>query len=86
MFNTLEASVIEYGLGLLTLSKAQHDLLEIKMKACGQSKGAPEAMRHVLDLPTAAERHRLAYKEAHTSRWQPTLSIICMKRLGGSKR
>ena len=29
LFNTIVDLVIEYGLGLLTLSKAQHDRLEV---------------------------------------------------------
>ena len=72
LFNTIVDLVIEYGLGLLTLSKAQHDRLEVI-----QYKGtkanilewtndtSAEAMRHILYLPKVAGRHKLAKVSAY---------------------
>ena len=71
LFNTLVVSVIEYGLGLLTLSAAQHKRLEViqneGMRAilgCTRDTSAA-AMRHLLDFPPASERHKLAQVSAY---------------------
>ena len=70
-YNALILSVIEYGLGLLTLSKAQLDRLEViqneGMRAilgCTKDTSA-QAMRHLLDFPPAAERYKLAQVRAY---------------------
>ena len=66
LYQALVVSVIEYGLGLLTLSNAQLKRIETiqneGMRAIlGCTKDtSTEAMRHLLDLSTAAERHKLA--------------------------
>ena len=66
LYHALVLSVIEYGQRLLTLSKAQLDRLEViqneGMRAilgCTKDTSA-EAMRHLLDFPPAAERHKMA--------------------------
>ena len=71
LYQALVVSVIEYGLGLLTLSNAQVKRLETiqneGMRAilgCTKDTSA-EAMRHLLDLPTATERHKLAQVKAY---------------------
>ena len=71
LYQALVVSVVEYGLGLLTLSNAQVKRLEViqneGMRAvlgCTKDTSA-EAMRHLLDLPTAAERHKLAQVKAY---------------------
>ena len=69
LFQTLVLSVIEYGLGLLTLSKSQLGRLEIQNEAmrailgCTRDTSA-EAMRYILGFPTMAERHKLAQVKA----------------------
>ena len=70
LFQALVASVMEYGLGLLTLSKSQVQRLDViqneGMRAilgCTKDTSA-EAMRHLLDLPTVSERHKLAQVKA----------------------
>ena len=71
LYQALVVSVIEYGLGLLTLSNAQVKRLETiqneGMRAilvCTKDTSA-EAMRHKLDLPTTTERHKLAQVKAY---------------------
>ena len=71
LYQALVVSVIEYGLGLLTLSNTQKKRLETiqneGMRAilgCTKDTSA-EAMRHLLDLPTATERHKLAQVKAY---------------------
>ena len=70
LYQTLILSVIEYGFGLLTLSKTQLSRLEViqneAMRAilgCTRDTSA-EAMRYLLDFPTMSERHRLAQVKA----------------------
>ena len=70
LYQTLVLSVVEYGLGLLTLSKAQLQRLEViqneGMRAilgCTRDTSA-EAMRYLLDFPCADERHKLAQVQA----------------------
>ena len=83
LYQALVVSVMEYGLGLLTLSKSQLQRLDViqneGMRAilgCTKDTSA-EAMRHLLDLPTVSERHKLAPRSA-TYRWET--------RLGGTKK
>ena len=71
LYQALVVSVMEYGLGLLTLSKTQVQRLEViqneGMRAilgCTKDTSA-EAMRYLLDLPTASERHKLAQVKAY---------------------
>lgn len=71
LYQALVVSVIEYGLGLLTLSASQLKRLDViqneGMRAilgCTKDTSA-EAMRHLLDMPTATERHRLAQVKAY---------------------
>ena len=71
LYQALVVSVIEYGLGLLTLSKTQVERLDViqneGMRAilgCTKDTSA-EAMRHLLDLPTASMRHKLAQVKAN---------------------
>ena len=71
LFNNLIVSVIEYGLGLLTLSAAQHKRLEViynegmqVILGCTDDASAVD-MRHVLNLPPASERHKLAQVSAY---------------------
>ena len=70
MYQTLVLSVVEYGFGLLTLSKSQLGRLEViqneAMRAilgCTKDTSA-EAMRYILGFPTMAERHKLAQVKA----------------------
>ena len=70
LYQTLILSVIEYGFGLLTLSKTQLSRLEViqneAMRAilgCTRDTSA-EAMRYLLNFPTMSERHRLAQVKA----------------------
>ena len=70
LFQTLVLSVVEYGFGLLTLSKTQLNRLEViqneAMRAilgCTRDTSA-EAMRYILGFPTMAERHKLAQVKA----------------------
>ena len=70
LFQTLVLSVVEYGFGLLTLSKSQLQRLEViqneGMRAilgCTRDTSA-EAMRHLLGFPTMDERHKLAQVQA----------------------
>ena len=71
LYKALVLSVIEYGQGLLTLSTAQLKRLEViqneGMRAIlGCTKDtSSEAMRHLLDFPPAAERHKLAQVSAY---------------------
>ena len=71
LFQALVVSVMEYGLGLLTLSKSQVQRLDViqneGMRAilgCTKDTSA-EAMRCLLDLPTESERHKLAQVKAY---------------------
>ena len=64
LYQALVVSVMEYGLGLLTLSKSQLQRLDViqneGMRAilgCTKDTSA-EAMRHLLDLPTVSARHK----------------------------
>ena len=70
LFQTLVLSVVEYGFGLLILSKSQLNRLEViqneAMRAilgCTRDTSA-EAMRYILGFPTMAERHKLAQVKA----------------------
>ena len=70
LYQTLVLSVVEYGLGLLTLSTAQINRLEViqtqAMRAilgCTKDTSA-EAMRYLLGFPTMAERHQMAQMKA----------------------
>ena len=70
LYQTLVLSVINYGFGLLTLSAAQLDRLEViqneSMRAilgCTKDTSA-EAMRYLLGFPTMAERHKIAQVKA----------------------
>ena len=70
LFQSLVLSVIEYGFGLLTLSTAQLNRLEViqneAMRAilgCTRDTSA-EAMRYLLNFPTIAERHHIAQVKA----------------------
>ena len=71
LYQALVLSVIEYGLGILTLSATQLKRLEVIQNegmrvilGCTRDTSA-EAMRHILDLPTASERHKLAQVKAY---------------------
>jgi len=70
LFQTLVLSVIDYGFGLLTLSKTQLNRLEViqneGMRAilgCTRDTSAA-AMRHLLGFPSMKERHQLAQVRA----------------------
>ena len=70
LYQTLVLSVVEYGFGLLTLSKSQLGRLKViqneAMRAilgCTKDTSA-EAMRYILGFPTMAERHKLAQVKA----------------------
>ena len=72
LFKALVLSVVEYGLGLLTLSTAQLNRLEVIQNegmrcvlGCTRDTSA-EAMRYALDLPPMADRHKLAQVKAFT--------------------
>ena len=71
LFQTLVLSVVDYGFGLLTLSKAQLTRLEgIQNQAMRIILGCTrdtscEAMRHMLGLWTMPERHKLAQVKAY---------------------
>ena len=71
LYQTLVLSVVEYGLGLLTLSKTQLQRLEViqnegmrTILGCTRDTSA-EAMRYLLDFPCADERHKLAQVQAY---------------------
>ena len=64
LYQTLVLSVVDYGLGLLTLSKTQLQRLEViqnqsmrTILGCVRATSC-EAMRHLLDLPSMPERHK----------------------------
>ena len=70
LYQTLVLSVVDYGFGLLTLSKSQLGRLEViqneAMRAilgCTKDTSA-EAMQYILGFPTMAERHKLAQVKA----------------------
>ena len=70
-FQAVVLSVIEYGLGLLTLSKTQLQRLEViqnegmrTVLGCTRDTSTA-AMRHLLDLPTMPNRHKLAQIKAY---------------------
>ena len=72
LFKALVLSVVEYGLGLLTLSTAQLNRLEVIQNegmrcvlGCTRDTSA-EAMRYALDLPPMADNHKLAQVKALT--------------------
>ena len=71
LFDMLVLSQVDYGLGLLTLSKTQLARLDViqneGMRAIlGCTKDtAAAAMRYVLGLPAMKERHRLAQVKAY---------------------
>ena len=71
LFQSLVLSVIDYGFGLLTLSSSQLQRLDViqnegmrTILGCTRAT-ATDAMRHLLDLPSMAERHRLAQVKAY---------------------
>ena len=70
LYQTLILSVVEYGLGLLTLSTAQINRLEVIQNqamrvilGCTKDTSA-DAMRYLLGYPTMAERHQMAQVKA----------------------
>ena len=71
LYQTLVLSVIDYGLGLLTLSTSQLKRLETiqnegmrTVLGCTQDTSC-EAMRSLLDLPDMVERHKIAQVKAY---------------------
>ena len=71
LFQTLVLSVVDYGFGLLTLSKAQLNRLEViqnqgmrTILGCTRDTSC-EAMRHMLGLWSMPERHKLAQVKAY---------------------
>ena len=71
LFQALILSVVDYGLGLLTLSKAQLDRLETIQNqgmriilGCTRDTSC-EAMRHYLGLDSMSERHKKAQVKAY---------------------
>ena len=71
LYHTLVVSVMEYGKGLLALSKSQVKCLDViqneVMRAIwGCTKDTSgEVMRYLLDLPTALDRQKLAQVKAY---------------------
>ena len=72
LFKALVLSVVDYGLGLLTLSTAQLRRLDViqnegmrSILGCTKDTSA-EAMRYALDLPPMEDRHKLAQVKAYT--------------------
>ena len=70
LYKALVLSVIDYGFGLLTLSAAQLQRLEViqnegmrSILGCTRDTSA-EAMRYLLDLPSMPDRHKLAQVKA----------------------
>ena len=72
LFKALVLSVVDYGLGLLTLSTAQLRRLDViqndgMRNILGFTKDtSSEAMRYALDLLPMEDRHKLAQVEAYT--------------------
>ena len=71
LYQTLVLSVVDYGFGLLTLSKTQLERLEViqnqgmrTILGCTRDTSC-EAMRHVLDLLSMPERHKKAQVQAY---------------------
>ena len=70
LFKALVLSVIDYGLGLTTFSRAQIERLErIQNEGMRIVLGCPRntsvtAMRYMLDLPSIAERHKISQVKA----------------------
>ena len=71
LFLTLVLAVVDYGFGLLTLSKAQLNRLEViqnqgmrTILGCTRDTSC-EAMRHMLGLWSMPERHKLAQVKAY---------------------
>ena len=71
LYQTLVLSVVEYGLGLLTLSDSQMKRLDVIQNEgmrtiLGCTKDTPiEAMRYLLNFPNMRERHRMAQVKAY---------------------
>ena len=72
LFKALVLSVVDYGLGLLTLSTAQLRRLDViqnegmrSILGCTKDTSS-EAMRYALDLPPMEDRHKLAQVKAYT--------------------
>ena len=71
LYQTLVLSVVDYGFGLLTLSKSQLERLEViqnqgmrTILGCTRDTSC-EAMRHLLDLLSMPERHKKAQVQAY---------------------
>ena len=71
LYQTLVLSVVDYGFGLLTLSKTQLARLEVVQNqgmrtilGCTRATSC-EAMRHLLDLASMPERHKKAQVQAY---------------------
>ena len=71
LYQTLVLSVVDYGFGLLTLSKTQLQRLEViqnqgmrTILGCVRATSC-EAMRHLLDLPSMPERHKQSQVRAY---------------------
>ena len=71
LFKSLVLSVIDYGLGLLTLSATQLQRLDViqnesmrSILGCTRDTSA-EAMRYRLDLPPMRDRHKLSQVKAY---------------------
>ena len=71
LYKSLVLSVIDYGLGLLTLSATQLQRLDViqnegmrSILGCTRDTSA-EAMRYLLDLPPMRDRHKLSQVKAY---------------------
>ena len=71
LYKALVLSVIDYGLGLLTLSATQLQRLEVlqnegmrSILGCTRDTST-EAMRYVLDLPPMQDRHKISQVKAY---------------------
>ena len=71
LYQTLVLSVVDYGFGLLTLSKTQLERLEVIQNqgmriilGCTRDTSC-EAMRHLLGLLSMPERHKKAQVQAY---------------------
>ena len=71
LYQPLVLSVVDYGFGLLTLSKTQLERLEVIQNQgmrtiLGRTRDTScEAMRHLLDLLSMPERHKKAQVQAY---------------------
>ena len=70
LYQALILSVVDYGFGMLTLSRTQRERLDVIQNegmrvilGCTRDTAAV-AMRHLLDLPNMSERHKLAQVKA----------------------